>query len=390
MNARFTLSRWLPALALSVTVASLVAACGGGDDDNFTVRETKLSPTQEVEEVSSLATGTGVLTLNTDRGDLSGVLTVSGVTATMAHIHAGTAGTNGDVIVNLTPISGQTNQYRVPDNTVLTRAQIDAFKAGGLYLNVHSAAFPNGELRGQINREVQLARLSGLQELVQNKSTATGLGVIAVDPDSKRADVSITYAGLTPTMAHLHTGAIGTKGDVLIDMAAAGAGQYTGSQVLTDAQLADFRAKRQYFNVHSAAFPDGEIRGQIGYQARIASMTGAEENPPVVTASTGIGFYAFDPDSSKPFSAFGQMTLTGFTPTMAHIHRGNKGTNGDVITEFTRDTTQPTLQVYRTPANTTLSESDAALLMTDGLYLNAHSAANTTGEVRGQLGANKK
>ncbi|HEY1102153.1 MAG TPA: CHRD domain-containing protein [Burkholderiaceae bacterium] len=387
MTPRF-LSRWLPALALSITVASLVAACGGGDD--FTVRETKLTTTQEVEEVHSLATGIGVLTLNTDRGDLSGLVTVSGMTPTMAHIHSGVAGTNGAVLIDLVQVSGQANQYRVPDNTVLNPAQIAAFKSGGLYLNVHSAAFPNGEVRGQINREVQLARLSGLQELEQNKSTASGLGVIAVDPDSRNAEVTVTYAGLTPTMAHLHTGAIGTKGDVLIDMAAAGAGKYTGSKVLTDAQLADFRAKRQYFNVHTAAFPDGEIRGQIGYQVRIASMTGAEESPPVVTASTGIGFYAFDPDSGKPFSAFGQMTLTGFTPTMAHVHRGPRGSNGDVITNFVRDTTQPTLQVYRTPANTTLAESDALLLVKDGLYLNAHSAAHTGGEVRGQLAANKK
>lgn len=389
MNPRF-LSRWLPALALSITVASLVAACGGGDDDNFIVRETKLTTTQEVEEVSSLATGTGVLTLNTDRGDLSGVLTVSGMTPTMAHIHAAAPGTNGDIIVNLQAISGQTNQYKVPDNTVLTATQINAFKSGGLYLNVHSAAFPNGELRGQINREVQLARLSGAQELVQNRSAASGLGVISVDPDSKNAEVSVTYTGLTPTMAHLHTGAIGTKGDVLIDMTAAGAGKYSGSKVLTDAQLADFRAKRQYFNVHTAAFPDGEIRGQIGYQVRITAMTGNEENPPVVTTSTGVGFYAFDPDSSKPFSAFGQMTLSGFTPTMAHIHRGPVGVNGDIITNFVRDNDQPTLQTYRTPDNTTLTESDAALLGKEGLYLNAHSTANPTGEVRGQLRANKK
>lgn len=389
MNPRF-LSRWLPAMALSITVASLVVACGGRDDDNFTVRETKLTATQEVGEVNSLASGTGVLTLNTDRGNLSGLVTVSGMTPTMAHIHSGIAGTNGAVLIDLVPVSGQTNQYRVPDNTVLNPAQIAAFGSGGLYLNVHSVAFPDGEVRGQINREVQLARLSGVQELVQNQSTASGLGVVAVDPDSRNAEITVTYTGLTPTMAHLHTGAIGTKGDVLIDMAATGVGKYTGSKVLTDAQLADFRAKRQYFNVHTAAFPDGEIRGQIGYQVRITSMTGTEENPPVVTTSTGLGFYAFDPDSSKPFSAFGQMTLTGFTPTMAHIHRGPRGTNGDVITSFERDTAQSMLQVYRTPANATLAESDALLLVKEGLYLNAHSAAHTGGEVRGQLIANKK
>lgn len=389
MNPRF-LSRWLPAMALSITVASLVVACGGRDDDNFTVRETKLTATQEVGEVNSLASGTGVLTLNTDRGNLSGLVTVSGMTPTMAHIHSGIAGTNGAVLIDLVPVSGQTNQYRVPDNTVLNPTQIAAFGSGGLYLNVHSVAFPDGEVRGQINREVQLARLSGVQELVQNQSTASGLGVVAVDPDSRNAEITVTYTGLTPTMAHLHTGAIGTKGDVLIDMAATGVGKYTGSKVLTDAQLADFRAKRQYFNVHTAAFPDGEIRGQIGYQVRITSMTGTEENPPVVTTSTGLGFYAFDPDSSKPFSAFGQMTLTGFTPTMAHIHRGPRGTNGDVITSFERDTAQSMLQVYRTPANATLAESDALLLVKEGLYLNAHSAAHTGGEVRGQLIANKK
>jgi hypothetical protein len=73
----------------------------------------------------------------------------SGVAATMAHIHVGKAGTNGPVAVTLNK-SGD-NVWKVPDGTKLSEAQYQAYKAGELYVNVHSPENKGGEIRGQLN-----------------------------------------------------------------------------------------------------------------------------------------------------------------------------------------------------------------------------------------------
>ena len=58
--------------------------------------------------------------------------------------------------------------------TVLSSEQLATLDAGGLYFNVHSAANPGGEIRGQIGREVYVARLTGSQETNPVASAATG------------------------------------------------------------------------------------------------------------------------------------------------------------------------------------------------------------------------
>jgi hypothetical protein len=69
---------------------------------------------------------------------------------TAAHIHLGAPGQNGPVIITLQK-SGD-NAWVIPGNTELSSAQLDALRAGNLYVNVHSAAHPNGEIRAQLKQ----------------------------------------------------------------------------------------------------------------------------------------------------------------------------------------------------------------------------------------------
>ena len=106
-----------------------------------------LSGTEVVPAVTTSASGSGTITVGDDRS-VSGSVTTTGVVATAAHIHMAAAGQNGPVAIPLTK-SGD-NTWAVPAGAKLTDPQYDAYKAGNLYVNVHSAAHPGGEIRGQL------------------------------------------------------------------------------------------------------------------------------------------------------------------------------------------------------------------------------------------------
>jgi hypothetical protein len=105
-----------------------------------------LTGAEEVPPAKSEAKGSGSFRVAED-GTISGSVTTEGVKGTMAHIHQGAKGANGPVIVPLTK-SGDT--YSVPDGKKLTQAQLDALKAGNLYVNVHSDQYKGGEIRAQL------------------------------------------------------------------------------------------------------------------------------------------------------------------------------------------------------------------------------------------------
>lgn len=132
--------------------AVLLAGCAtitGWYDGMFSSGGVKvtLSGSNEVPPVTTSASGSGTITVGADKS-VSGSVTTTGVAGVAAHIHQGARGNNGPVIVPLTKTSD--NVWSVPAGTKFTDAQYDAYKAGGLYVNVHSAANKGGEIRGQI------------------------------------------------------------------------------------------------------------------------------------------------------------------------------------------------------------------------------------------------
>jgi hypothetical protein len=105
-----------------------------------------LSGAEEVPPVSTQAKGSGTFRVAED-GTISGSVTTEGMQGVMAHIHQGAKGQNGPVIIPLTK-NGDT--YSVPEGRKLTQAQMDALKAGDLYVNVHSPQHKGGEVRAQL------------------------------------------------------------------------------------------------------------------------------------------------------------------------------------------------------------------------------------------------
>jgi len=106
-----------------------------------------LTGDQEVPAVTSSAKGEGKIKVGDDKS-VSGSIKTSGVTGVAAHIHEAPAGKNGPPVITLEKKGD--NEWAVPAGSKLTDAQYDSFKAGNLYVNVHSAEHKSGEIRTQL------------------------------------------------------------------------------------------------------------------------------------------------------------------------------------------------------------------------------------------------
>jgi hypothetical protein len=107
------------------------------------------------------------------------------------------------------------------------------------------------------------ATASGGQEVPPNNSPATGTGTFCLDPVTNQITFNFTYSGLTSTEvgAHLHRGAPGTTGPVIVPLPTGTV--KSGTAPFPAADIENLRAGNVYINVHSEQFPGGEIRGQL-------------------------------------------------------------------------------------------------------------------------------
>jgi hypothetical protein len=110
------------------------------------------------------------------------------------------------------------------------------------------------------------AALDGKAQVPPNTSAATGTADIDYDPASKKLSWKLSYSGLSgpATAAHFHGPAeTGKNAGVAVPIPGAANSPVEGSATLTDAQAADLLAGKLYVNIHTAANPGGEIRGQV-------------------------------------------------------------------------------------------------------------------------------
>jgi len=122
----------------------LLGGAGGASAAEIAVT---LAGDQVVPPVTTAAKGTGTISIGDDRA-VSGSIQTTGIEGTAAHIHLAAPGQNGPVAVPLAK-TGE-GAWAVAAGAKLTEAQYEAYKAGNLYVNVHSAAYPGGEIRGQL------------------------------------------------------------------------------------------------------------------------------------------------------------------------------------------------------------------------------------------------
>ena len=148
-------TNWQGSALVAAVATALLAGCTtmekAADKVSNTVsgegERVTLSPASEVPANPSKAFGSGTVTVASDCA-VTANITVTGMTATAAHIHTGAAGANGPVAVPFTKTGD--NAFSAPAGAKMNADQCAAYRKGDTYVNVHSAAYPGGEVRAQL------------------------------------------------------------------------------------------------------------------------------------------------------------------------------------------------------------------------------------------------
>jgi hypothetical protein len=361
-----------------------------------------MSGKDEVPAVTTNGEGLVVARLSADGMTLSvhGMYQELSGPATAAHIHFGAPGSSGSPVLTLTTTASSLTGGTI-DNTFdlssVTNAKeiIDSITMGHMYVNVHTLSNSNGEIRGQLTLNPGItfdAMLTGDQETPSVTTTAKGVGYFQITPDLSALNFDVMVTGLSGAIsdAHLHMGAPGVKGGVILPLSSFVNGNRISGAVdfinlpnwhqLYEAAITGM----VYVNVHTSANPGGEIRGQLMPNAReayIFNMNGAQEVPAVNTTARGFGVATIDREQTNMHYMAVWSGLSG-SPTAAHFHVGGPGEKGSPILDVFSQIDNNSVAGYWSGSSFI---SNAALFNDGRVYFNVHTAANGGGEIRGNL-----
>ncbi len=353
-------------IALFVTGAAASAFAGGTYH-----RVALLMPEQETPPTVSTGFGAGTFEIDTCANTVSYVIVYSCLTGpeTAAHIHGFAApGAAAGVVHPLPGGNVKVGVWNYPE------ADENAILAGRTYVNIHTAANPGGEIRGQIVSHVAI--LDALQEVPANGSPARGFGLYNIDTVNDTLSYYIAYGGLTAaeTAAHFHGVARhGQNAGVLFPLPAGS--PKVGVWNYPAAQEANILNGLLYTNIHTAANPGGEIRGQM--TPLVVPVDGTQETPSIATPGAAVGLLSINPAANELGYYIRSCGLSA-AETAAHIHGfAPRGSAAGVLTPLPAGANKLGFWAY--------GAANAAGLLGGRTYINIHTAANPGGEVRGQI-----
>ena len=152
MLSRHTILR--TAVAAGLVSLTLVGCGMMRPSQKMDIFEANLTPSQEVPPANSTATGSAEVQFNANTNKVTWKVMFNGLTgpATAGHIHGpAPVGANAGVVI---PFAGNLNAQPVMGEMTVTPAQYADMAAGLYYVNIHTARFPGGEIRGQLRKRM--------------------------------------------------------------------------------------------------------------------------------------------------------------------------------------------------------------------------------------------
>ncbi len=267
-------SRLLQATAFASILAAGAASSTAlaGDVHLFCLR---MTGDQEVPPNAAGGFASGTLTINSATNEVSWNFAYTSVAApTMMHIHIGAAGANGSVVVNLgVATSGGPNTLIGSTTTSATNVNNILANPLGYYVNIHNGPFPGGVVRGQLDPACETIEycleMSGDQEVPPADPDGVASGTLTIDPATNTVAWDFSYENIDPpTLMHIHVGAAGVNGGVIVNLGvntSGGPGTLIDSTTTSTLNVNNIRANPlgHYVNIHNAPFPAGVVRGQV-------------------------------------------------------------------------------------------------------------------------------
>ncbi|HEX2062658.1 MAG TPA: CHRD domain-containing protein, partial [Thermoanaerobaculia bacterium] len=275
-----------------------------------------LSGDQEVPPVSSTHSGGCMATLDQPAAQFSITCVHDVIDATVMHIHRGAPEVNGAIAFDLgDPTSPVTATW-----SGMTPADISELLAGNLYLNIHTAGRPSGEIRGQIlPRTVDMVSFTadGGQVVPPNSTASSASCTADLDANATSLAIQCTHNVASADAAHVHQAPFGQNGPILYTFPSA-ASPLDANVPLTPEQVAAFAATFLYLDIAAAGTeeePGDEIRGQIGTPPAGAT-TGRVIIRKATSPSGGSGFGFTDTITPGSFTLDdgGSRTFANVTP----------------------------------------------------------------------------
>lgn len=245
---------------------TLLSTTGG------TAFDITLTGEQESPAGDPVGNGTATVRLRSGQAQACYKVTVKnlGTAAAAMHIHSGAAGTSGPVVIPLATPGSDGTAAGCATTTRALVAQILA-NPGSFYLNVHTSDFPGGAVRGQLTGTSpdNVGTIFSITLNGTSEPNATGTAVVRLIPGSNQVCYRLHAANVTlPTVAaHIHRGAAGTNGPVVVPFTAPGAdGNSSGCTASTADLVNEIKGNPAgfYVNVHTREHPAGAIRNQLG------------------------------------------------------------------------------------------------------------------------------
>jgi len=382
------------------------------------IYEAPLTGTQQSPSVLTKAFGSVTATLTENQLVISGQF--AGLTGDFdaniaggAHVHLGLAGQNGgiELFLNTTVASDlKAGTFEANDNTfILTDDQVKLLKERKLYINIHTTAYPGGELRGQLLATADQYLHSVLTGSNQVPSIYTpAYGNIAFELRGNELIVSGSFDNLTDEVAidlaggaHIHDAPNGRNGGIVLllnltldeDNRGATLEADNNTFTLTEEQKDKILSNSYYVNVHSLANLPGELRGQITPFAGAifrADLAGTQQTNPVNTSANGRLILNYDGIGNITVSGTFNNLESDLNTALAggiHIHDGQAGRNGGIVYILNTEVSEDNRSALINPADNTfpITEEQLYRLYERGFYVNVHSLDNPPGELRGQL-----